>query len=485
MSIRPTESADSTAASDPLLEEPTRPGTSAKYLGGRPYYQYLVSFIIASVFLYSCYAAMAGVLLPNSVQTIEFRHFFAGTSVTTINDVQALTDLKQAIDAGTATATADQQHLLDLLAQYDAARARSISLMMSIGSFFTLFAQPIVGVISDRWRSAFGRRAFWIVAGAIGGAVFMVGLRYSSTIALLTVFWTVGQVSLNFMQAPLSTTVADRVPENRVGMVSGLSGVGMMGGFTGGSVVAGLLMNRLGLDTYFVFALAVVAGALLFVALAKDRSSKNLEVAPFDWIGFFKGYAIPMRDHDFRWTWIARFFMFFGYTAISNFVLYILQSHIQPALSASEANTTFAGLSSAALPGQLLMMLIAGRLSDKVGRRKPFVIGSSAFIAAIMLIPILAPTLPAFYVFFILLAASYGMYMAVDVALFIDVLPDKEAAGRDLGVANVASNIGQMLAPVAAGQIVALTAGYSALFIMSIVAVAVSAAAIIPVKKVR
>ena len=485
MSIRPTESADSTAASDPLLEEPTRPGTSAKYLGGRPYYQYLVSFIIASVFLYSCYAAMAGVLLPNSVQTIEFRHFFAGTSVTTINDVQALTDLKQAIDAGTATATADQQRLLDLLAQYDAARARSISLMMSIGSFFTLFAQPIVGVISDRWRSAFGRRAFWIVAGAIGGAVFMVGLRYSSTIALLTVFWTVGQVSLNFMQAPLSTTVADRVPENRVGMVSGLSGVGMMGGFTGGSVVAGLLMNRLGLDTYFVFALAVVAGALLFVALAKDRSSKNLEVAPFDWIGFFKGYAIPMRDHDFRWTWIARFFMFFGYTAISNFVLYILQSHIQPALSASEANTTFAGLSSAALPGQLIMMLIAGRLSDKVGRRKPFVIGSSAFIAAIMLIPILAPTLPAFYVFYILLAASYGMYMAVDVALFIDVLPDKEAAGRDLGVANVASNIGQMLAPVAAGQIVALTAGYSALFIMSIVAVAVSAAAIIPVRKVK
>ena len=192
-----------------------------------------------------------------------------------------------------------------------------------------------------------------------------------------------------------------------------------------------------------------------------------------------------MRDHDFRWTWVARFFMFFGYTAISNFVLYILQIHIQPALSASEANTTYAGLSSAALPGQLIMMLVAGKLSDKVGRRKPFVIGSSAFIAAIMLIPIFVPTLPAFYAFFVLLAASYGMYMAVDVALFIDVLPDKEAAGRDLGVANVASNIGQMLAPVAAGQVVALTAGYSSLFIMSIIAVAISAVAIVPVKKVK
>ena len=301
--------------------------------------------MLASVFLYACYAAMAGILLPNSVQTIEFQHYFANTSVQDVNAVQALTDLKQAVDAGTATATAEQQHLLDLLAQYDAARARSISLMMSIGSFFTLFAQPVVGVISDRWRSAFGRRAFWIVAGAIGGAVFMVGLRYSSTIALLTVFWTVGQVSLNFMQAPLSTTVADRVPENRVGMVSGLSGVGMMAGFTGGSVVAGLLFNVLGLDTYFVFALAVVIGSLLFVTFAKDRSSKDLKVEPFDWVGFFKGYAIPLRDHDFRWTWIARFFMFFGYTAVSNFVLYILQSHIQPAQSASKANETFAMLS--------------------------------------------------------------------------------------------------------------------------------------------
>ena len=441
--------------------------------------------MLASVFLYACYAAMAGILLPNSVQTIEFQHYFANTGVQDVNAVQELTNLKQAVDAGTATATAEQQHLLDLLGQYEAARATSISLMMMIGSFFTLFAQPIVGVISDRWRSPFGRRAFWIVAGAIGGAVFMVGLRYSSTVALLTVFWTVGQVSLNFMQAPLSTTVADRVPENRVGMVSGLSGVGMMGGFTGGSVVAGLLMNRLGLDTYFVFALAVVIGALGFVTFAKDRSSKDLEVKPFDWVGFFKGYAIPLRDHDFRWTWIARFFMFFGYTAISNFVLYILQSHIQPALSASEANETFAGLSSAALPGQLIMMLIAGRLSDLVGRRKPFVIGASAFIAAIMFIPILVPALPAFYVFYILLAASYGMYMAVDVALFIDVLPDKDAAGRDLGVANVASNIGQMLAPVAAGQIVAITAGYNALFCMSIIAVAISAVAIVPVKKVK
>ena len=63
----------------------------------------------------------------------------------------------------------------------------------------------------------------------------------------------------------------------------------MMADFTEDSVVAGLLFNVLGLDTYFVFALAVVIGSLLFVTFAKDRSSKDLKVEPFDWVRFFKG----------------------------------------------------------------------------------------------------------------------------------------------------------------------------------------------------
>ena len=474
-----------TAPTDPRIEEPAQPGTSATYLGGRPYYQYLMSFVVAGIFLYACYAALAAILLPNTVQTIEFQRLFSGTSITSIDQLTALTDLANKVNTGTATATTEQEHLLDLLKQYEAGRASAISTMMAVGSLFTLFAQPVVGVLSDRWRSRWGRRAFWIVAGAVGGALFMIGLRYSTTVLMLTVFWTVAQVSLNFMQAPLSTTVADRVPSERTGTVSGMSGIGMMAGFTGGTVVAGILMNSLGLNTYFVFAVGVVVGSLVFVTFAKDRSSRELELTPFDWMGFLKGFGIPLRDHDFRWVWIARFMMFFGYTAVTNYNLYIIQSHLQPARTAAEANTIVAGLSMAALPVQLVMLALAGKLSDKVKRRKPFVIGSSLVIALDLVIPVVVPTLPMYYFFFILMAGAYGMYMAVDVALFIDVLPDPASAGRDLGVANVATNIGQMLAPVAAGRLVAATHGYSAIFVTAVIAVAISALAIVPVRKVR
>ncbi len=475
----------SSTVKNPEIGEPTQPGTSMKYLGGRPYYQYLISLAIASVFLFACYAAMSGVLLPNSVQTVEFRHYFSDTTISTVNDLAQLTDLNNQVKAGTATATAEQQGLIDLLGKYEASRASAISLMMGIGSFFTLFAQPIVGVLSDRWRSKSGRRAFWIVLGGVLGGVFMIALRYSNTIAMLTLFWTVSQISLNFMQAPLSTTVADRVPENRVGMVSGISGIGMTAGFASGMLVSGLVFNKLGLNTYFIFVFAVVVGALLFVTLAKDRSSKDLRLEPFSWKEFIRGFGTALKDRDFRWVWIARFMMYFGYTGVTQFTLYILQSHLQPALSASAANTTVSVLSVASLPGQLVMLLFAGKLSDKVGKRKPFVIGSSFIMAAVLIIPLSIRTLPAFFVFYVIFAAAYGIYIAVDVALVIDVLPDKSASGRDLGVVNVASNIGQMIAPVAAGQLVVLTSGYSSVFTMSIVAVVLSALAIIPIRRVK
>jgi hypothetical protein len=49
-----------------------------------------------------------------------------------------------------------------------------------------------------------------------------------------------------------------------------------------------------------------------------------------------------------------------------------------------------------------------------------------------------------------LAALAFGIDGHIDQALFIDVLPDENAAGRDLGVANIATNLGQALGPIIA-----------------------------------
>lgn len=464
---------------DPHVEEPTRPGTSMKYLGGAPFRNYLIAYSIAGMFLFMCYAAIPGILLPNQIQTIEFQHYFAGMDVTP--------QILQQLADGTYTG-ADITKLTSLYHQYDSARAGALSLVSAIGSLFTLFAQPIVGVISDRWKSRWGRRSFWICFGGFSGALLMIGLRYSTTILLITMFWVVAQVALNFMQAPLATTVADRTPQNRLGIVSAIAGLGLMVGGTGGAIIAGNAFNTMGLDAYYIFAVLVSFGAAVFVLLAKDRSSLELEVPSFSVKDFLLGFTIALRDRDYRWVWLARFLFFLGYTSTTVFALYVLQAYVQPALTQAQANAIAPMLSLAALPGMLVSMLIAGRLSDKMGRRKPFVIYATFACSLFLLLPILWPTVPSLITQSVLMGFAVGAFMTVDTALFIDVLADPEAAGRDLGVANVATNIGQMLAPVIAGQIVAHIVGaqgYRMIYVFAIVCLLLAAFFIYPVKKVK
>jgi MFS family permease len=69
-------------------------------------------------------------------------------------------------------------------------------------------------------------------------------------------------------------------------------------------------------------------------------------------------------------------------------------------------------------------LVISGRLSDKVGRRKPLVIAASLLMAVSMAVPLLWPTLIALFIETVGASLAFGIYIPVDQALFIDVLPD-------------------------------------------------------------
>ena len=51
----------------------------------------------------------------------------------------------------------------------------------------------------------------------------------------------------------------------------------------------------IGLDFYFIIAAFVAFSGVMFVIFARDRSSKDLDVAPFNWKQFFVGFTIALR----------------------------------------------------------------------------------------------------------------------------------------------------------------------------------------------
>ena len=81
---------------------------------------------------------------------------------------------------------------------------------------------------------------------------------------------------------------------------------------------------------------------------------------------------------------------------------------------------------------------------------------------------------------------GFGVYVAVDLALAADVLPDKASAAKDLGVFNIAGALPFSIAPAVAPAVLAVAGGrYGVLFTVAGVSALLGAAAILPVRAVR
>ena len=438
MSLQSPASGDPTAVVAPTgAVSATEPVPGAAPQSPPPTRALLPSILVTSLALFATYAGLIAVLLPNQV---------------------ALLDESQ--------------------------KVQNLALVTTVSFVFTLFAQPIVGAFSDRTRSRLGRRAPWMLGGAVVGGVFLLGLGSLTSLLWITVFWVIIQVALNALQGPLSAITPDRFPRSRRGTASAMAGIGVQIGSTLGVMAAGALAANFGVG-YTAFGIAVIAVAALFVVVNRDWSSKDAAIEPWSWRAFLAGFWInPRRHPDFAWAFAARFLFILGYFVVTAFQLFILTDYI--GLSLADANGTIGLLALAALVPTFASILVAGWWSDRIGRRKVFIYTASVIMVAALAIPLVMPTVTGMILMSVVNGVGFGLYMACDTALMTEVLPGGgAAAGKDLGILNVATNIPQAMSPAIAGVIIASFGGYPMLFVFGIIAVIAAALVLIPIKSVR
>ena len=82
---------------------------------------------------------------------------------------------------------------------------------------------------------------------------------------------------------------------------------------------------------------------------------------------------------------------------------------------------------------------------------------------------------------------GHGVYEGVDLALVTEVLPDRARhAAKDLGLLNITNTLPQVVAPLAAPAILALSRGdYTLLFLVAGTAPFLGAVLLSPLKSVR
>ena len=369
----------------------------------------------------------------------------------------------------------------------EAGKIGNLAFVTTVAFVANIFAQPLAGAFSDATRSRFGRRAPWMVGGALLTSGFLLGLPLAQSVLAVAAVWLVVQVGVNALQAAATALVPDRYPPARRGGVSAMIGVGITIGNAVGVVVAGGTATQ-GHLPYIVLALLMVVVVGVFVVVNRDESSAHLPRERTTAKEFLRGFWVSPRQHpDFAWAFASRFLMVIGFYGAQTYGLYILRDYI--GLSDAESNSFAATMGVVLLVGVLLSALVSGWLSDKVGRRKPFIVWSSVVMSIALAIPLVVPTTSGILAYAFLLGLGFGVYISIDLALMTEVLPARlqgeSSAGRDLAILGLATTLPQAMSPSIAAALVTVTGGYPALFVSGIVFVMLGAALVRPIKAVR
>lgn len=368
-------------------------------------------------------------------------------------------------------------------------KVANLAVVTTVSFTFTIFSQPLIGALSDSTRSRLGRRAPWMILGSIVAGAFLMGIGGFGSVLWISVFWTVIQFALNGVDVASSAFLPDRFPRARRGVASAVIGVGAIFGGAVGTVVAGRLADQLPV-AYAVFGFGIIAATTLFVILNREQPTRFTVRArrtrpAMQWRAFLASFWINPRLHpDFAWAFASRFVFTLGYYLVYAFQLYILTDYIH--LSRQHANELIGLLIVVTFATILVSVALAGWWSDRVGRRKPFLVAAALVVMVALAVPLFFPTVTGMIVFAALKGVGFGLYLACGLALASETLPnDGESAGKDLGIYNVGTNIPQALAPTLAALVIGAFGGYQALFIAAIVGVAGSIIAISRVRGVR
>ncbi|MFE7559186.1 MFS transporter [Kitasatospora sp. NPDC057500] len=362
------------------------------------------------------------------------------------------------------------------------AKVGTLALVTTVGAVFAMTAQPIAGVVSDRTRSRFGPRAPWIVAGTVTGAAALVAMAFMPSIPLLMAAWCVVQLGYNFAMGPLSAVMPDRVPVQKRGLFSAVFGLGTMLGSLFGQILAATFEQRITL-AYIVLATLTAIAVTVFVILNPDRSNQDEPREPFRTGEFLRGFAPSPRMYpDFWWVFLGRLFTYLAYFLVFGYKLYILQDYIG---LHDEAVDHVPALALATVAGILPATVICGPLSDRLGRRKIFVIASAALIGCSLVIPLVVPDMTGMLAMGFTAGLGFGCFQGVDTALISQVLPSEQSFAKDLGVVNVASTLPQVLAPAISGAVVLALGGFRTLFLAAAAFGLIGAAAVLRVRSVR
>lgn len=297
------------------------------------------------------------------------------------------------------------------------------------GAIAASVSNIVFGWLSDRSVARGGGRRRWLAGGLFATALSYALVASASTPATIVLAILLFQCAVNALLAPLLAIMADEIPDAQKGVAGGMLSIAN----PLASAVAAAMMS-VGLADEAA-QLALVAGAMAACLLP----ALLMRPAPLPASANPCGEAAMLR-RDLVIAWTARLLVQVAGNMLSLYLLYYFQS-VAPGTPPLELAARVSQILTIGFIVPLPVALLVGRLSDRVGRRKPFLFAAAATAAAGLAGMAFARDWPAGALGFGAYAIGSQIFLTLHATFAMQLLPSPGHRGRDLGLLNLTNTL--------------------------------------------
>lgn len=340
-----------------------------------------------------------------------------------------------------------------------AGKEGSYGLAVSVSALLLLVTVPVAGALSDRTTSRFGRRRPWIIGSLVPALAAAIVIGTVASVPVIVAAYVVALVAAQSAFNAFGVIPVEGLPDAKRGRVMGFMGMfGALAMSAGSYLAAGLVGTPV-----LMMAVPVALAALCSVPLLlfyRDPVRTRAELPALDLKGMAKTFFVNPRKHpNFGWAWFSRLLAGVAMTALFSYFIFFMMDGLKMPIPVAGANAGTLTLISA--PVSILFFTASGWISDKIGRRKPFVVVAALLMAAGLVIGGTSASFGQFIVAWMVFSMGQAMYLTVDLALCAAVLPDARDAGKDMAVFGLALSIPNIIVPAVAPAVLAIGGGHN------------------------
>lgn len=388
-----------------------------------------------------------------------------------------------------------------------------LAIVTTSGALIALITCPIMGVISDRTLSLFGRRRPYLLIGIVLNSFFLLFFIYTNKYILFLISFLFIQFLMNTAGTPYSALIPDKVSPEQRGEASGIMGfmdvfARICGSFTGGIMMGHKEIPKflVSHSPYFLRPLAekyigdnpivptvlliiLIINILMIITVLRIKEEPLTVRQPLKENFLKEAFWFDIKGNiSFAYLILSRIFNNLGVYTIVCFLLYYIKDYLVVG-DIQEANKKMGILMGVVAITTLPSALLTGYLVDKYKKRKIFLYISCAIMILISFTFIIIRDFSQALLVGAVFGFAFGAFCTADWTLALDLLPEEEKAGKNLGIWNYAGVGPQVIAPAIGGilldkfNLIKYNLGYQAVFIAVIIYIILGTLILIKVKE--